>query len=300
VSGGPSIVVIVNAGAGKATDSAHVVKQIDDLFRAARQDAQIVAMRQRENPATVARSASSRFSIVVAAGGDGTVSSVAAGIVDSSATLGVLRLGTLNHFAKDLHIPLGLPEAVAVVTAGHVRFIDVAQVNDQVFLNNSSIGIYPNIVETRDELRRRGRGKWTALALATLRHLKGYRGMSVDIDAGFGRQTRRTPFVFVGNNEYAIEGIRFGARARLDEGKLFVYLAPRARAAELPRLLAKALLGKANRSGEFEIVSTTELRIATRRPVRLRVACDGEVVPTLTPLLYRTCPRALRVLAPAI
>jgi diacylglycerol kinase family enzyme len=295
---GLSIVVIVNAGAGKATDSAHVVKQLGDLFRAAGHDAEIVAMRRGENPAEVARSASSRFSIVAAAGGDGTVSSVAAGILDSPATLGVLPLGTLNHFAKDLHIPLDLPQAVAVVTAGQVRLVDIGQVNDRVFINNSSIGIYPNIVEARDELRRGGHGKWTAMALATLRHLRGYRGMAVDIDAGRGRQTRRTPFVFVGNNEYAIEGIGFGGRARLDEGKLFVYLAPRARAGELPGLLAKALIGRASRSGEFEIVSGTELRIDTRRPVRTRVACDGEVVPMLTPLSYRTRPRALRVLAP--
>jgi diacylglycerol kinase family enzyme len=73
---------------------------VGDLFRAAGHDAQIVAMRRGENPAELARSASSRFSIVVAAGGDGTVSSVAAGILDSPATLGVLPLGTLNHFAK--------------------------------------------------------------------------------------------------------------------------------------------------------------------------------------------------------
>ena len=114
-----------------------------------------------------ARTASARASIVVAAGGDGTISSVAAAVIDSPAALGVLPLGTLNHFAKDLHIPLDLAGAIAVVAAGHVGHVDVGQVNERVFVNNSSIGIYPSIVEEREALRRRGHRKWPAMALAT-------------------------------------------------------------------------------------------------------------------------------------
>ena len=200
--------------------------ELADLFRAAGRDAEIIALRDGQNPADAARAASARASIVVAAGGDGTVSSVAAGIFESPAALGVLPLGTLNHFAKDLHIPLDLRKAVAVVAAGHIGHVDVGQVNDRIFVNNSSIGIYPSIVEAREELRRQGHSKWPAMAIATLRVLRRYRGVTVSIDVDGQRRTWRTPFVFVGNNEYAIDGIRLGARARLDEGQLFVY--PRA------------------------------------------------------------------------
>ena len=90
------------------------------LFRASGCDAEIIQLRAGQDPADAAREASARVSIVVAGGGDGTVSGVAAGIFGSQAALGVLPLGTLNHFAKDLHIPLDLREAVAVVAAGHV------------------------------------------------------------------------------------------------------------------------------------------------------------------------------------
>src|SRR4029077_18058768 len=138
-----SIVVIVNARAGTATEQ--IDTELTDLFRAAGRDVEIVVLRDGERPTPAARSASARASIVVAAGGDGTVSGVVAGILDSPAALGVLPLGTLNHFARDLGIPFNLPKAVAVVAAGHIGHVDVGQVNDHVFVNNSSIGIYPGI-----------------------------------------------------------------------------------------------------------------------------------------------------------
>jgi diacylglycerol kinase family enzyme len=255
-------------------------------------------LRAGQNPSDAGRDARTRASTVVAAGGDGTVSGVAASVVGSQTALGILPLGSLNHFAKDLHIPLDLRHAVAVVAAGHLAQVDVGQVNDRVFINNSSIGIYPGIVEEREDLRRQGHRKWPAAAIATYRVLRRYRGVTVRIEVDGRQRTWRTPFVFVGTNEYTIDGIRLGSRARLDQGKLFVYVAPRARTRDLPKLLALALLGRATRSGTFEIISATELTIDTRTPRRIRVAADGEVTTMSTPLRYRTCPGALQVIVP--
>src|SRR5205085_4914339 len=98
---------------------------------------------------------------IVAAGGDGTINAVAAEVADSGRTLGVLPLGTLNHFAKDLGIPLDLERAVQVITRGRVAPVDVAEVNGRVFVNNSSLGIYPHIVSMRRHQQERlARGKW--------------------------------------------------------------------------------------------------------------------------------------------
>ena len=293
-----SIAVIVNPRGGTAMGHPRIVAELGDLFRAAGREAEIVALRDGQSPVDAARDASTRASIVVAAGGDGTVSSVVSGILESPAALGVLPLGTLNHFAKDLHIPSDLDQAVAVVAAGHVGQVDVGQVNDHVFVNNSSIGIYPSIVEAREALRAEGHGKWPAMAIATALVLRRYRGVTVSIDVEGRRRTWRTPFVFVGNNEYAIDGIRLGERSRLDEGKLYVYLAPRLRARQLPLLLAKALIGRARQSGEFEIVPAAELWIGLARVRRLRVAFDGEVTQMRQPLHYRSRAKALRVVVP--
>jgi diacylglycerol kinase family enzyme len=271
---------------------------IAELFLAAGFEALIVDLQQGQDPAGAARAASARTSIVVAAGGDGTVSRVAAGLVGTPAVLGVLPLGTLNHFAKDLRIPLNLEKAVATIAARRVGSIDVGRVNDRVFLNNSSIGIYPSIIDVREELRRLGHRKWPAFALATFRVLRRYRGVFVRIEADGRQSVWRTPFVFVGNNEYELEGTRLGGRARLDGGRLFTYLAPHVRTRELPILLARALLGRVRQSGAFKIVSAPELWIDTPNTRRVRVALDGEMTTMTTPLHYRTCPGALKVLLP--
>jgi diacylglycerol kinase family enzyme len=272
---------------------------ISKLFMAAGSEARVIELQPGQNPAEAARSASADTSIVIAGGGDGTVSGVAAGLLDTPAVLGVLPLGTLNHFAKDLAIPMDLEKAIAAILTGRVARIDVGLVNDRVFVNNSSIGIYPGIVEAREELRRAGHRKWVAFAMATFRFLRHYRGVVVKIDTGSGESVRRTPFVFVGNNEYELNGRRLGSRARLDAGRLFTYLAPRVRTRELPMLLARALLGRGTHSGAFEVTPATELRVHTPHSRRVRVALDGEITTMTTPLHYRVRPGALKVLLPS-
>ena len=293
-----SIVVIVNASAGTATKNPHIDTELADLFRTFGYEAEVIQLRVGQDPTDVARDASARVSIVVAGGGDGTVSGVAAALVSSQAALGVLPLGTLNHFAKDLNIPLDIREAVAVVAARHIERVDVGEVNGRIFINNASIGLYPSIVEERESLRRQGHRKWPATAIATLRVLRRYRGVTVRIDVDGRQRTWQTPFVLVANNEYAIDGIGLGARARLDQDKLFVYLTPRARTRDLPMLVAMAVVGRASQSGAFEIVAAPELTIDTRTARRVRVALDGEVMTMTAPLKYRMCTRALQVVVP--
>ena len=293
-----SIAVILNASAGTAEQQPQIERELCELFRAAGCDATIIVLRPGQDPTEVARDLSSRASIVVAGGGDGTISSVVAGIIASPAALGVLPLGTLNQFAKDLHIPLDVRQAVAVIAARHLARVDVGQVNDRIFINNSSIGVYPGIVEERERLRREGYAKWPAMVVATLHMLRRYRGVTVGMEVDGRQRTWRTPFVFIANNEYTIEGVGLGTRDRLDQGKLFIYLAPRTRTRELPVLLAKALVGQASQSGAFDIVLATDVTIATRGARRIRVAVDGEVAMMTTPLRYRTRPAALQVVVP--
>jgi diacylglycerol kinase family enzyme len=289
------VTVLLNPGAAGAGERK---ADIERLFLAAGSKARVVELQPGDDPADAARAASVETPVVVAAGGDGTVSRVVVGILDTAATLGVLPLGTLNHFAKDLHIPVNLEKAVATIVGGRVGRIDVGRVNDGVFVNNSSIGIYPGIVEAREELRRQGHRKWAAFGLATFRVLRDYRGMRVIIEAEGRRFVGRTPFVFVGNNEYQVEGSRLGSRLRLDGGRLFAYLTLRVRTRQLPVLLVKALLGRARHSGAFEIMSASELSIHTLQPRRVRVSLDGEITTMTTPLHYRICRAALKVLLP--
>lgn len=109
--------------------------------------------------------------ILVAAGGDGTVNAVAQVAATAERTLGVLPVGTLNHFAKDLGLPLDLREAATVIAKGCTQMIDYATVNDRLFVNNSSIGLYHALVRGR-ERRADKVGKWPAAGSALVGALR--------------------------------------------------------------------------------------------------------------------------------
>lgn len=297
----PSCVeVIINAAAG-AGDKRAVGERLDEVFAEAGLEARVTMARDGAEAAERAREASADgCARVVAGGGDGTVASVASLLAGTGKALGVLPLGTFNHFAKDLGLPLDFSEAARVAAGGRVAEVDVGEVNGRVFVNNSSIGLYPHIVRRRQRQQERlGRGKWTAFFFAALAVLRRYPFLAVRVSADGQTLVRRTPFVFVGNNEYTMDGLQVGGRRRLDAGLLSLYVTRRTGRWGLLRLAVRALFGRLRESKDFDALSAREVWIETRRPRRLRVATDGEVTIMRTPLHYRVLPRALRVVVPA-
>jgi diacylglycerol kinase family enzyme len=291
------VTVILNVASG-AGRNATLVPAIRDAFRAAGGDAQIAITGRRARPDILAREAVSRGDLLlVAAGGDGTVSAVASAVVGSSAIMGVLPLGTLNHFAKDMGIPLDLERAAAVILGNKTALVDVGEVNGRTFVNNSSLGLYPTMVFERELQRRTGRNKWAALFRASITALRRFHTVYVRLSVNGQTTIRRAPFVFVGNNEYVIEGLRVGTRERLDSGHLFLYIAHPASRGRLIWLALIALFGHLRTAKDFEIICVDEVWIETRRR-RLRISVDGEVALVETPLHYRIRPGALRVLVP--
>ena len=235
----------------------------------------------------------------MAAGGDGTVSAVADVVRGSGTALGVIPVGTLNHFARDLGIPLDPAEAVRVIAAGRRVGVDVGEVNGRAFINNASLGLYPNIVRERTRQQRRfGRSKGTAMLWATLEALHHSRLLDVWLELEGRVQAFRTPFVFIGNNDYSLAGFNIGTRARLEGGILNVYATRRTSAAGLFGLALRALFGRLRQADDFMHTSVRALRVASRRRKRLLVATDGELHAFDTPLEFRIQPRALQVLVP--
>jgi diacylglycerol kinase family enzyme len=292
------LIVILNTASGSANQPG-VESRIADLFRAEGREVRVISSKPDAIDSTVREALGSKPEAVVAGGGDGTVSTVAGALAAGPIPLGILPLGTLNHFAKDLRISLDLAGAVKTIAAGVTVSVDAARVNDRIFVNNSSIGIYPSIVEMREALRKQGHGKWPALVLATTKILERSHEVDVRLDVDGRRFVTRTPFVFVGNNEYQAAGIHLGARARLNAGRLFAYLAPRVKTRELPKLALFALFGLTGRRHPFRVFSSAELWIETPENRHLSVSTDGEVAMMATPLHYQSMPGALNVFAPA-
>jgi diacylglycerol kinase family enzyme len=245
----------------------------------------------------VQRATAGEIDAIVAGGGDGTIHTVASAVAGTDIPLGIVPLGTLNHFAKDLKIPLAVEDAVAVISGGVQRSVDVGEVNGEIFINNSSIGIYPYVVLDRDRRRKRqGLSKWTAMIMAGLRAFWNLPLRRLRIRAQNWQEACRSPCVFIGNNEYHSKGPSFGSRERLDGGELCVFVAREQSRLALLWLAFRCVAGLVDQR-DLRTVATPAIEVSSRRK-RLLVAFDGEIQWMQTPLHYRTRPAALRVFAP--
>lgn len=294
------IKIIISAGAGAVagTDNHNLCERLAPIFNANQIDADISLAQSGAEVTQLAQDAArGPYKVIVAAGGDGTVNSVAAAALDSGKILGVLPLGTLNHFARDLKIPFELEAAVHTIVAGHTTDIDVAEVNNRIFLNNSSLGLYPTIVRERQKRERLGFRKWPAFFWATIQALRRYPFLDVQLRVNGEVLNRLTPFVFVGNNEYAMDLFNIGVRDQLDKGVLSIYITHRTSRLKLISLALRAVFGRLRDDKDFLALSSSEVKIQTRRK-RLRVAFDGEIDVMRSPLHYRVRPGVLRVILP--
>jgi len=291
------VAVILNPASGSAGRDA-TPERIVELFAAEGRTATVLSASPGHTVADQARAAvEAGCRVAVAAGGDGTVNAVATAVLAGGTLLGVLPMGTLNHFAKDLGLPLELAEAVHVAAQGTVRRVDVAQVNGRVFLNNSSIGVYPRVVELRRRWESTGLGKWVAALWASLVVLRRRPFMGVRIRTADDTLVRLTPFVFVGNNEYRMVGLQAASRESLDGGRLALCVMHASLRRSLLVLAWKVLWRGVDQVDELEVFLVTEATVETRRP-RLQVSLDGEVAVLASPLEYRILPLALSVMAP--
>lgn len=236
---------------------------------------------------------------IIVGGGDGTISTAAAALVGTDIPLGVIPLGTLNHFACDLRMPKEWREAVASLASGQIRRVDVAEVNGCIFINNCSIGSYPEAVRHRDKLRReQGRTKWFAMAVASFRVFRRLRRFRVRIEIPDTTLLLRTPFVFVGNNRYSGHLMDYSLRPRLDEGALSIFTTRMSGHFGIIRLMWQSLLHNLDAAEGLDTRVTTEAVISSPFGQTLPVAVDGELANLQPPFRFRVRPLALTVIGP--
>jgi diacylglycerol kinase family enzyme len=292
-----SVKVIMNARSGVG-EKADARRSLTEIFQAGGVRADISLAESGADVDRFAQDAArGDWEVIMAGGGDGTINTVASYLIGTDKILGVLPLGTLNHFAKDLNIPLDLEGAAQTAISGHAVNVDVGEVSGRIFLNNSNLGLYPAIVREREKKQSLGSGKWTAFVWAVVSAFRRYPFLHVRLVAGGKKFDLKTPFVFVGNNEYVMERLSIGGRKRLDQGVLSLYVTNRTGRWGLVRLALRALLGHLREEKDFLALLTDEVKIETRHK-RLRVAFDGEVDVMRTPLRYHCRPGSLRVMVP--
>jgi diacylglycerol kinase family enzyme len=296
------LLVLINAGAGSARGQDCGAK-VSAAFERHGIDATIrllpgaeIASATRDFAKAQSAGRPAGEQALAVAGGDGTIGAAASAFAGTDLPLGILPLGTLNHFAKDLGLPLDVAAAAGIIAAGRTRKVDVAELNGRVFINNSSIGLYPFMVAQRNARQRQsGMSKLLSTFPAMLETLRQATWHRLEIAAAGPRQRVRTACVFVGNNPYEVGLAAFGSRLRLDRSELDIHVIRQQSRLGVLLLPFKIALGMVDRERDVQVLRSPELEIVTRRSRSLQVSLDGEVVTMATPLRYRSRPSALRV-----
>jgi diacylglycerol kinase family enzyme len=221
-------------------------------------------------------------------GGDGTINSLAGKLAGTKSVLAPLPGGTLNHFTKDLGIDQDIDSAIAALKTASIRTVDIAHINGRIFVNNSSIGIYPSSLVTRKRFEAH-LGKWPAAVVGSLRAFIRYRLHEVTIDG----KTFKTPFIFIGNNDYKLD--KAGERTRMNAGVLSVYAITSGQRRDTFKLLGAAIMGKLAEEPVFDSYITQSITIHTKRS-KISVSVDGELIRMNTPLKYEIGKGELRVI----
>lgn len=222
---------------------------------------------------------------LVAVGGDGSVSAVAAAVARTDVELGVIPAGTFNHFARDHDIPTEFDAACEVARSGRVIRADVGWVNHRLFLNTSSVGVYANFVRVRERLEAR-LPYWLASAFAMARTFARVRPFSVSFETELVQRQYVTPLVFIGLSERELKLPTLGNR--VDNGRsglhvLIVRGRTRARLVALAFAAAARGTRATTRTPHLDGFLIDACVIEQRHST---VAVDGEVVTLESPLRY--------------
>ncbi|MGB3338171.1 MAG: diacylglycerol kinase family protein [Devosia sp.] len=289
--------VIFNEKSGTADALGLTADALQALFEQAGLHALVDARGDLPIAQRIAEAVAGPADVIVAAGGDGTITALAGAVAGTSKSLAILPLGTVNALAKDLNIPMDIKQAVASLAAGQERLIDVGEVNGRVFLHKVVVGVIPAVAAGREFIR--GRRDLTA-KLGFLRYfarrLARARRMAVVIRTPTGAtRIERVQAIAVASNAYD-EGLgQFFSRSSLDQGTLTLYTLRHLTLRDVLRLSAEMLLGTWRNDEALSIESVEAVSIDTRKSL-LKVMFDGEVETLHSPLEFSIRKQALSVI----
>jgi diacylglycerol kinase family enzyme len=235
----------------------------------------------------------------VVAGGDGSVHYVAQALVGTEGVLGVVPVGSVNHLARDLQIPVDdWRAAFEVALRGDLRQIDVGRVNGQYFINSIMLGIYPTISEYRERFRSL-HNRWSAYFKAARLALRSFPHVTLVVELDGRVETFRTQLFVVAVNSYDLSQVGMvSPKTTFNDGRLSIYSLSFMNRPQFIRAAAKYFRGKIGDVQGFRSIRTPQMRVDTGHHRRLRVSLDGELIEMQTPLQIAAVPSSLLVRAP--
>ncbi len=301
-----ALFVVFNPGSG-ADDAAEVRASIEAGCAAAGRELHLMNIDNPQNLGAIAAAAVRRAQacggIVVAAGGDGTINAVAQAVLGSGCAFGVLPQGTFNYFSRTHNIPCDTAQALQVVLHEQPQAVQVGMVNDRVFLVNASLGLYPKLLEERENWKHYlGRNRTVAFIAAFCTLMGGYRTLRLQVGTGDTQRKLRALSLFVGNNALQMEQLGFSLAHDVEHGELAAIVLKPVRRLAMLGLLVRGALGQLGASERLLQFPLQQLDVNTAWPLRTRrikVATDGEITWLQLPLTFCVSPQPLHLIRPA-
>lgn len=307
------LLIVLNAGSGDRNKES-VENTLAKLFQDADQPYELFLCRRPDDLPAMTKQAVDQAShsngVVVAAGGDGTIRSVAQEVLAANVPFGVLPLGTFNYFARDNGLPQDVIEAaeglIAGLRAGCERPVQVGQLNDQVFLVNASLGLYPQLLEDREKFKQQhGRSRIVAKLAGLLTLLRRDTKMLLRIEHAGGQQENggdvvHASTIFVGNNQLQLDNVGLTPEAQsVQQGQLAIIALPPMSALERLGVAFRGMLGLLGEAPNVTHFACRQLIVeplSRHQREYVKVAMDGEVSKMRPPLVFRVAPRPLRLI----
>lgn len=240
-----------------------------------------------------------RPDIVVAAGGDGTVSAIAAEVIGTGIPLAVLPLGTFNYFARGLGYSEDPETAARQILAGAPHSIRVGSVNGTPFLNNASLGLYPHVLREREQTYQRwGRHRLAAHWSVVRSFVQFRRPLSITLDRGRGPETRESALVFVARSAYQLERFGLEGGETISDDAFAVLIARATTRGELARVIALLTARQAKEGRDYDMLRASDMTITLHGRQQALLAHDGEKRVERSPFRFRMDPRPLTVILP--
>jgi diacylglycerol kinase family enzyme len=299
---------ILNGHSG-SQDGAGTREAIESTLKSAGRTGELIYCQPGELPLASARAAKQALaerSAIVAVGGDGTINAVAQAAHAVGCPIGVIPRGTFNYFARTHHLPLDVAEATAQMLTAQPIPVQVGAINEQVFLVNASVGLYPQLLEDREAWKSRfGRNRMVALGAAFATLMRTHNRLKLRIELGGVTRELRTLTLFVGNNRLQLEQVGVAEHAAgaapPESGRVTAVVLKPIGTLGMLRLMLSGALGSLGESDDIEHFEFEQMVVKPPRVMslrRMKVAYDGEVARMKPPLQFRVMPAPLYLLKP--
>ena len=236
--------------------------------------------------------------IVVAAGGDGTLNSIAQYLLGSPIALGILPLGTFNYVARVLNIPLETQQAIKVIALGSNQSVHVARINEHIYLNNASLGLYPLFIKKREKYNQRfGRLSLNAYSSALEVLIRDRKELKLEIHVDGQKYPVKSPLIFFGNNQLQLADLGLKIAKAAEQGKIAGIIVAKSDKCSLFKMLYQLIKGRIDQAKDVYSFAADHVEITAKRKA-FTVAIDGEIVELRTPIRIHIDKKSLLVRVP--